>query len=152
MRVRAIETPDGAVKEGGQEARRRETAGIVLKRADQDFRDWKEHEQRGNRQDQAQRRRGEGIPAADASRRQAVTQQHQAGEHGQEGAIAHARLTRAERAEQVGQPFEGPAAVADREPLEAEPDEPREPDRDQPDATARRIGWRPQGKQSHQEG
>src|SRR4029077_2913904 len=73
----AIEAPDRAIKEQREEVHWSKTAGIVLERAREHLGDREEHEEPDHREDQAERRSGEGVPAGDAARGEAMAHLHQ---------------------------------------------------------------------------
>ena len=136
----AVEPPDRALDELGEERRRGEAAGIVLEGAGEDRRHREEHEDRDQRDDEGDRGDDEDIAAAPGPRREAVAEQHQEGEPDERRAEAHAALARPRRAEETGEPSRAPAAMPDGEALDDEPGEAEKAGKDEPPRRRLAVG------------
>ena len=90
----AVEAPDRRAEQLLGEQRGREAAIVVAHRGGQDAQHRVEHEQRDQSDDQQDGADDEHVALAHAEPRQAVGQQHEAGERVERGAPAHRRLHR----------------------------------------------------------
>ena len=116
----AVEAPDRRAEQFLREQHGREAAIVVADRGGQDAEHRIEHEQRDQSHHQQDRADHEHVALAHAQPREAIGQQHEAGERVEGGAPAHGRLHRT-AAQQRGEPGVGPAAMDDQQPLGGEP-------------------------------
>ena len=122
-RVQAIDAPDRAVEEAGDE--------IAFERASQHHEDREEHEAGDRRDHQPDRADYEGVAAAHAARRQSLAEKHEVADRREQRSQAHARLRRPPGGRDVG--------MAKKESLGQQQHEARYPGKDQRHSRAHAI-------------